>query len=346
MTDKPTEIEWKRLYAAAEAFRKLAPWEWIDDDRVFGVKDPEAGDVYYCGVLGALSEVFALVAYEGRAGLYGYLKLLSGEIEEGPQIVEHQRGLMASFDDRSYLEADDRAVIRSLGLKFRGKNGWPMFRSYLPGYLPWFVTGAQARVLALCLEQALDVLPRYRQNPVLLTDPRSGRHLVRVYGAHKGRPEWCDEILQAPPPPEKTFGDVPVNEVGIARIRRLGKKRGGAWEIGYCYAPMPIQERRDQRPFLPLLLGIVDHRSGMVLSFQLEQDGKQWRVFRDLILSCLEAQEIVPENILLDHDDAEALAAPIAAALGIALHRVRELPAFSEALAGLTQQLLGSGLKN
>ncbi len=72
----------KRLYAAAESFRKLAPWEWMDDDRIFGVKNPETGVIDYCGVLGALGEVFALVVYEGPEGLHGYLKLISGELGE------------------------------------------------------------------------------------------------------------------------------------------------------------------------------------------------------------------------------------------------------------------------
>jgi hypothetical protein len=138
----------KRLYAAAESFRKLAPWEWMDDDRIFGVKNPETGVIDYCGVLGGLGEVFALVVYEGPEGLHGYLKLLSGELgEAGPHIIEYQRALMASFDDRRDLAPEDLAVIRSLNLKFRGKNAWPLFRHYLPGYLPWFVTEAQAQVL-------------------------------------------------------------------------------------------------------------------------------------------------------------------------------------------------------
>jgi hypothetical protein len=112
----------------------------MDDDRIFGVKCPETGRIDYCGVLGALGEVFALIAYEGAEGLNGYLKLLSGELQERSHVLEHQRCLMASFDDRSDLAPEDLEVIRSLELKFRGKNRWPMFRHYLPGYLPWFVT--------------------------------------------------------------------------------------------------------------------------------------------------------------------------------------------------------------
>jgi hypothetical protein len=229
----------KRLYAAAESFRKLAPWEWMDDDRIFGVKNPETGVIDYCGVLGGLGEVFALVVYEGSEGLQGYLKLLSGELgEAGPHVAEYQRALMASFDDRRDLAPEDLAVIRSLNLKFRGKNSWPLFRHYLPGYLPWFVTAPQARTLANCLEQALDVLPRYRDNPDLLQDPESGRHLVRVFESQEGRDGWRDEILPAPSPAKDSSSAfaVPLDEVGIARIRRQQKKRSGVWEIGYCYA--------------------------------------------------------------------------------------------------------------
>ena len=329
----------KRLYAAADSFRKLAPWEWMDGDRIFGVKNPETGVIDYCGVLGVLGKVFALIVYEGPEGLHNYLKLLSGELEEaGTHVIEYQRALMASFEDRRDLAPEDLAVIRSLNLKFRGKNSWPLFRHYLPGYLPWFVTAAQARVLATCLEQALDVLPRYRDNPDLLQDPESGSHLVRVLGSQKGQDGWRDEILPAPPPAKDSSatGAVPADEGGIARIRRLQKRRRGIWEIGYCYAPMPIQERRDERPYLPRLLGIVDQGSGLMLAFQIEKPGEHMRVFRDQILSCLEARDFLPERLLVNHDEAAALAEPIAAGLGIALHRVPELPAFAEALDELT----------
>jgi hypothetical protein len=326
----------KRLYAAAESFHKLAPWEWMDDDRIFGVQNPQTGVIDYCGVLGGLGQVFALVVYEGPEGLHDYLKLLSGEIEEkGAYVIEYQRALMASFEDRRELAPEDLAMIRSLNLKFRGKNSWPLFRHYLPGYLPWFVTADQARVLATCLDQALEVLPRYRDNPDLLQDPESGSHLVRVFGSQKGQDGWRDEILPAPAPPPKDSSpafSVPADEVGIARIRRQQKRRRGVWEIGCCYAPMPIQERRDERPYLPRFLGIVEEGSGLMLAFRLEKPGGHLRAFRDEILSCLERLDFLPERLLVDHDDAAALAEPIAAGLGITLHRVPELPAFAEAL--------------
>lgn len=335
MNKNPTKTAWRRLYTAAKNFRDLAPWDWTEDDRIFGVKNTETGQIDYCVVLGALGEVFALMVYEGHEGLQGYLKLLQGELEEGPHVVEHQKGLMASFENRSDLAAADLTVIRSLNLKFRGKNNWPMFRHYLPGYMPWFLNASQAEVLANCLEQSLDVLPRYRQDPALLQDPVSGSHLVRVLGKKNGREAWHDEILAAPEPVEDHLPYIPADEVGLARIQRQDKKHLGTWEVGYCYAPMPIQERRDERPYFPRLLAIVHAESGLILTFELGGPDDRLTVFRDRIMSCLENQKTLPEQFLVDHDEAATLIEPIAKTLGIILHRVRELPAFTEALDAL-----------
>jgi len=45
--------EWKELFLAADQFRLLAPWEWMDDSQVFGVRDPWTGEAGWCVVIGA-----------------------------------------------------------------------------------------------------------------------------------------------------------------------------------------------------------------------------------------------------------------------------------------------------
>jgi len=234
----PTRAQWLRLYRAADAFYKLAPWEWMDDDRIFGVQCPETGKIHYCCVLGAMKEVFALIAYEGTEGLEGYLKMLSGEVTIGPMISEYQLCLEASFNDRTYLAPRDLAVIRDLGLKYRGRNAWPLFRHHMPGFFPWHLSAVQAGTLATCLEQAIDVLPRCAENRQLLTEPDTARHFVRVLEASSdGEAKWLDKMLAPAPLKQKAPEDIPINEIAIARLRRSPKKKSGDWEIGYAYAP-------------------------------------------------------------------------------------------------------------
>ncbi len=107
------------------------------DSDIFGVQNPETGEIGYCCIMGMLGEHYALALYLGTEGLEGYLKTRSGEFS--PDNVLHiQKCLMVSFEDRKFLKKQDLTTIKELNLKFRGRNEWPLFRSYLPGMLHGF----------------------------------------------------------------------------------------------------------------------------------------------------------------------------------------------------------------
>ena len=122
---------------------------------------------------------------------------------------------MVSFEDRQLLQQPDLATITALGMKFRGRNAWPWFRSYRPGFQPWYLTGAEARFLTLALEQAMEVATRLRGNRRLLPALRpEGRYLVRVPERQGEGWAWKDElrkpkgrlgrvIVMDPPDPER-----------------------------------------------------------------------------------------------------------------------------------------------
>jgi len=144
-------------------------------------------------VMGNLGEHYALGVYLGAEGLATYLQIQSG-VFEPPDIsaLLIQKCLMASYEDREFLEQPDRALIKELGLKFRGRNAWPLFRSYRPGYHPWFVTNTEARFLTIALVQAVDVALRLKHDPQLLTPPRKGHYLVRVSEQRADGLHWSD----------------------------------------------------------------------------------------------------------------------------------------------------------
>ena len=96
---------WKNLYDAATMFRELACWEWMSDSDLFGVQNPQNGEIGYCCVLGELGEVFGLAVYLGTEGLEQYRKIQSGKIHRGsPEMAYSQNCLTLWFGDRSDLE--------------------------------------------------------------------------------------------------------------------------------------------------------------------------------------------------------------------------------------------------
>jgi hypothetical protein len=240
---------------------------------------------------------------------------------------------MASFENREELAKEDLKVIRELGIKFRGKKCWPMFRHYKPGYLPWFLDRPQVRFLTLCLEQALDVLPRFRQNPSLLSEVSASHHLVRTLNVFNGQESWTDETLPAPTPKIERLPDIPVDEVGIARLQHQNKKMSGTWEIGYLYAPTPIQEVERERPFFPRLMLVCESETGIILTFHMERDDSTPARFRDHLLEFFTAYNYLPSRLMANHPVTATILKPICRKLGIDFQYSRNLPTVEFAIS-------------
>jgi hypothetical protein len=124
MNNNPPSLQkWKTLYEAATEFRKIESWRWMEDSQVFGVQNPETGEIGYCCVLGALGELFALVVYLGTEGLQTHLRVQSGEIPPGGADALHsQKCLIATYENKGSLAREDLQVVRELGLNFKGRR--------------------------------------------------------------------------------------------------------------------------------------------------------------------------------------------------------------------------------
>jgi hypothetical protein len=328
----PSPQEWAALYQAAADFKQVAAWEWMYDADLFGVRNPANGEVGYCCVMGNLGEHYALGVYLGTEGLATYLQIQSGAFES-PDIsaLLIQKCLMASYEDREFLEQQDRALIKELGLKFRGRNAWPLFRSYRPGYHPWFVTNTEARFLTTALVQAIDVALRLKEDPQLLTPPRKGHYLVRVSEQRANGPHWSDQWLApAPIKPEAVALPRP-DELRIQRVKQTITARQGAWEADYFRAPTPIQEHKGERPYYPYMSLWVDRPSGFIMHTDMTPAPEYRAAFQNQLLELVERSRFLPKELYVKQPEAQALLASIAAQLGIKLKSARSLPMLDEA---------------
>jgi len=255
--------QWRDLFAASQAFRELGPWAWMDDSMVFGVAaDTKQRQIAWCCVLGLRGEVFGLAAYLGAAGLSIHSRIQSGEL--GADDDEIRFGfpcLMASFENRQGLEASDLALIKSLGLTYRGRNSWPQFRSHRRGWYPWRLDGPEVVLLTEVLEQASAVCLRLRSEPQLLASPRAKELFVRVKAEDGG---WTDQWMKPVPAPVVPLPESVVDETEATRLKGSTVRQEGIWEADLFYVPTPTRESPGERPYYPWPCAGSINRAGSV----------------------------------------------------------------------------------
>ncbi len=329
MTDDPAPSleQWKALYEAAAEFKKIKAWEWMYDSDIFGVQDPDTGETGYCSVMGALGELYALAVYLGAEGLNGYLKVQAGKSAPDDMIYT-QKCLMASFESRKVLQSRDMKVIRELGLRFRGRSAWPEFRSYLPGYHPWYLTAPEAVFLTHALRQTREVALLVKAGKDLIYRPRKkGLYLVRVPRKDGKGLSWENEQQAPAPLPAKSDDDPSAGAIDEIRLQKIKKKnpaRGEPVEIDFFYSPTPVQEGRE-RPVYPYVTLFVSHRSGLVLGTTISTGANYRSELRREFVELMERVGALPEEILVSKEEVRDVLKPFTDALKIKVVPVEKL---------------------
>ena len=340
MSDKSPSIqEWRDLYHAAMEFKKIECWNWMWDSDIFGVQNPENGEIGYCCVMGRLGEHFALAVYLGTEGLESYLKVQSEEVS--PYSIDvplDQKCLMASFEDREFLQKEDFQVIRRLGLKFRGRNAWPLFRSHQPGYFPWYLASEEAKYLTIALQQTIEVALRFKDDPKMLIPPAKNRYLVRVPKKEKDGLRWRDEWLSPHPLKKKKTVAKPIDVNRLEKIKRTILQRRGVWEIDFFYLPQPVG-KKGERPYYPYVVFYVEHDSHLVLNSYLGKPAKCISEFAEQFLRFMERVKLLPQRVLVKREEAFKLLKPVTSRLGIRLRNVKRLPALEKVKASIFDSL-------
>jgi hypothetical protein len=336
---EPSLKDWKSLYDAAIAFRKIEPWEWMKETDIFGVQNPQTGEVGYCCIMGELGEVLAIAVYLGTEGLDGYLNIRRGQIQyDDPDSLFIQNCLMLSFENRKLVQEDDREIINELGLKFRGKNAWPVFRRYEPGYFPWFLNRDEVIYMMNALQQATDICLRFKDDAKLFRAPVKNHYLIRVAEEKNGRVSWKDEWRKPSPPEKKDQGLYkPVDEVRIQRLKKTVKSTPAIWEIDFFYAPTPVLEV--ERPFFPYAIMIIDHDTGFILDMHLAETRSYQKEFLEKFLNCIETTSVIPLEILARKEEVLKLLEIYASRLNIRLSRVKKLKNIDHARREMAKHL-------
>jgi len=330
----PSDQEWEQLFMAAIEFKEINCWDWMDNSNLFGVQNPVDGEIGYCCVLGAAGEVFGLNAYLGSEGLQGYFRLQSadGKIDQ-VEAFYLQNSLALTFENKGLLQKKDREVIKGLGLNFKGRKAWPLFRSYQPGCQPWYLTKEEALFLTLALQQAKKVALDFKEGWHLLNPPSKEDCLVRVAVREGESLEWENRWLKFPQPEKAKFVIPPVDEIRLEKIKDAGFPKANIWECDFFYAPAVI--RGEDRPYFPIAFLWVDHKTGLILKPELSEHAEYRQNFQKAFLKTIEDGKFLPQEVRVKKEETYKLLEPIIQRLGIRLILTKSVPALEEAQESL-----------
>lgn len=267
----PSLEEWRALYAAAQKIKEIEPWDMMYEDELFAVQNPETGEIGYVSVMGAAGEHFSVAAYLGTQGIHGFFSIqeMAMEDEFSPEVALSVPQLQASFEDRATLEDQDRAVIKQLGLKFRGANEWPMFRSYRPGFQPWLLEPEEARFLTHVLEQTVEVMTQLEalEEGEELFPGGEDELMLRVPTKQPdGSLTWENQLHKIPALEGQRIQLKMDPEAfkALAQLPLIKQKL----EIDLFLSPAGVREK-GKRPYMPYILLIVEPKNGYVLGMEM-----------------------------------------------------------------------------
>lgn len=333
---------WRKLFDLAVNIYDLAPWEWMVEDDFFGVQDPNTGEIAFISVMGMVGEHYAIAAYLGPKGLYGYWEISEAGPFADPEYLLDVPQIQLSFENKHFLTKKDKDLASRSGHRFRGQNSWPMFRSYKAGFVPWYLEANEVEFLTHILEQSLDVLTRYSQNKTILDSVQDGAYFVRVPEQTNNGLQWHDQQIIVTPPEYEEM-DVFIESAIIKEFKNLNQKISMV-DVDFIKLPSQIQEKKNERPFFGHMLMMVDSKKGMVLGSELltpkPSYDDMWANLPERFIQTFIKINHFPKKIRTSSPQLHEIMEPIAKDLGFSITLVDYLPALEEAKDFLLNRFL------
>jgi hypothetical protein len=340
-------VEFKLLCQLASFIETLAPWEFMSESDIFGFKDPETDELGFVSVMGALGEYTAVAVYRGVEALYQWRKFeetlrIDAESEEAHDMLLEIPHLQLVIGPPEFIERRDREIIKASRLKF-GKQK-PGFRSYRPGYCPWFLNREEANHLIHALVQTINIarLIDEGRDPIPVKEqPEDRNYLVCLPQVDGPEIEWKYSIQRIDPPPTHLI-PFSVDDATVVQLKEF--IRSGAQEIELSTLPVRVGTR-NERPRLIYSLLAADSASGLIVGFEALEgvDGidLMYASLAERMASNWLQQESVPEEIRARSVRLLNAFENLAGELGVALCLVEELPAIDEARSFVDEQMQG-----
>jgi hypothetical protein len=338
-SSQPTLDQLRLLYKSAQSFGATLPWTFINDSEVFGIVDPETGDMWYCMVRGMETAPCGLIAMNGPKAL-DVMERQNAPVDPSNldailalgDIIPENDYILAAFRSRGDLIDLDIKQINALKLKFHGARDWPVFRSVKNHAADAMVDADETQRLIVFLQQAMDIARRRRNSPELTAVDSDGKMLVRVAKKLKnGTLEWSDNRRAREPIPEP----LPVeggwsSDKLIDEIKKYGKVEKPV-EFDFFWSD-EMTMKDDGCEYFKRAWALVDAESGSKIidaSFEPLIEGDPLFAVSGLFAFMIE-QGKVYANIKVSKPDIAFLLSEVSEQLGITVETADILPSINK----------------
>ncbi|MGY0692102.1 plasmid pRiA4b ORF-3 family protein [Virgibacillus sp. FSP13] len=327
---------WEDLFLNAKEFHKMKPWNYMDDSQIFAVVDPISKERLFCSVLGSGGETFGLAVYVGKSGYNAFLDIMDGAIDDF-DVVLNQRSLLVTFEDREELEKEDYQLIKTYNVPFRGRKTWPEFRSFKPGFVPWFIDDEEARMMNIVLEEAIEVCNEIKAGLEIPNLYEDEQVFAKVPQKADDSYVFESQILSLEgygADEESSETPLSVSEFDLKRVQKFNKVIPITVEFSMQHLSMPVQDEESGRGVFPLFVVAADHDQGLVFYQNLLTNSSDIGAQQRELINMLSVVEGIPENILMDRKTAITML-PLIEKAQLPVEVTVQLPVVEEVLEGL-----------
>lgn len=335
------KAHWKKLYETIEKFQETKPWEFFEDNYIFGIQDPATGIFGWSTIMGAAQEVFGLHIFLGDEGFQNFRDIAENfGINESDNInlAFSQRSISVSFVSEQESEDEDLAILKKIGYKpKKGKNKYFRIRDFTPGMIPWYIDTHQAIFLTHCVEQVLALVESIKKGEAKATHYEEELLLVMLPEDKDGELTWQFSYIEPPQPPaKKTY---PADPFLTNRLRKELDVSDFQLLFSFQYFLAPIQEKKDERPVMPRLGLWINEYSGRILDTKLFGPEDPWQSIQKKFNEIFLELDYIPETIIVDSDAGMSMLKNFTKKLRIGLEYDPSHPVFDD-VKGLMNEII------
>lgn len=334
---------WLRIYSLAKELHDLAPWNWMFETDVFGVKIPNTNRIYFVSIMGSGGEFSAVSAYRGPQALGQFNQLQDEQKMLPPETILTIPHIMLSFTDRENLSPEQLASIKSTGLKFHGTEKWPSLEETVPAYLPVLPEGTSLSDACIIIEQTLDVARRAAKDPGFLIQEYEEYDalLIRESTGKNSKTSWRNNYEPLDMDQVRITYKLKYLDESIKNVSLLPESRKTI-QMDLVLLPSPIKEK-GKKGYFPFALLMADKKTGFVTGMELLTPipdlHTMYESVPQKVLDKLIKLEVRPQRIEVRSELLDELITSSLKMAGCRLLRVKNLQGIDEAVASLISNL-------